>query len=185
MKFNETEKRVSNINEIILEPTILTREYNAPRQLVFDAWTQAEHLQNWQFPFKGFKCHFSHADISPGGSSLHKMTAPNGFEIWLFTKYEDITSPERLVFRQYTANKEGDIILNPHVPIWPKEMRTTIILEELSGKTKLQLIWQPLNPSKEEAEAFEASRSEHDKGWGGGLDQLDIYLKNHLKLENI
>ena len=40
-------------NEIAVEPTILVREYNAPRQLVFDAWTQVEHLKNWMFPFKG------------------------------------------------------------------------------------------------------------------------------------
>ena len=167
---------MSNDNEITVEPTILTREYSAPRQLVFDAWTQPEHLKNWMFPQKGFICEYVSANIKPGGSSLHKMTAPNGFEMWLLTKYEAITPPESLVFRQYNSNEAGDILPNPQMPNWPKDLRTTIKLEEVGGKTKLQLIWQPINPTKEEAEAFEVSRPEHDKGWGGGLQMLDNYL---------
>ena len=167
---------MSDDNEITVEPTILTREYIAPKQLVFDAWTKPEHLKNWMFPQKGFTCEYVLADIKPGGSSLHKMTAPNGFEMWLLTKYEAINPPERIVFRQYISNEAGDILPNPQMPNWPKELRTTIKLEEAGAKTKLQLIWQPINPSKEEAEAFEASRSEHGDGWAGGLEQLDAYL---------
>ncbi|MEE9447466.1 MAG: SRPBCC domain-containing protein [Arenicellales bacterium] len=162
--------------EIILEPTIINREYDAPRQLVFEAWTQAEHLKNWQFPFKGFKVEFIHADIQAGGSSLHKMTTPDGFEMWLLTEYTEMTPPESLVFTQYNSNEAGDILPNPQMPNWPKELRTTINLVEKGGKTLLELIWQPINPTTEEAEAFEASRSEHGKGWGAGLEQLEGYL---------
>lgn len=167
---------MSNENGITVEPTILEREYNAPQELVFKVWTSAEHLKNWQFPYKGFECEFSHADITPGGSTLHKMKAPNGFEMWLFTKYEEIIEPEKIVFRQYNSNETGEILPNPQNPNWPKELRTTILLEEVDGKTKLQLIWQPINPTKEEAEAFESTRAEHGKGWGAGLEQLDVYL---------
>lgn len=167
---------MGNNDKITVEPTVLTREYDAPRELVFDAWTKAVHLKNWQVPFKGFQCEFAYADIKPGGSALHKMTAPNGFEMWLLTKYEEITRPESLAFRQYNSNEAGDIMPNPQMPNWPKELRTTILLEEANGKTQLQLIWQPINPTKEEAEAFEASRAEHGKGWAGGLEQLDTYL---------
>ena len=167
---------MSNDDEIKVEPTILTREYDASRQLVFDAWTNVDHLKNWQFPQQGFTCNYVTADIRAGGSTLHKMTAPNGFEMWLLTKYEEIEPPKRVVFRQYVSNEAGDILPNPQMPDWPKELRTTILLEDLGDKTKLQLIWEPVNPTKEEAEAFEASRPDHDKGWGGGLDQLVIYL---------
>lgn len=164
--------------EIVVEPTILTRTYSAPRQLVFDAWTKTEHLQNWQFPFKGFKCEFVSHDIRPGGTTLHKMTAPNGFEMWLLTQYEEIIEPRCIVFRQYPSNENGDILPNPQNPNWPKEMRTTINLSEDGDKTRLELIWQPINPSQQEADVFEASRPDHDKGWGGGLDQLADFLQN-------
>lgn len=164
--------------KIVVEPTILEREYNAPRELVFEVWTKPEHLQNWQFPYKGFICEFSHADIKPGGSSLHKMKAPNGFEMWLLTKYEEIKRPESIVFRQYNSNENGDILPNPQNENWPRELRTTILLEDKGDKTKLQLIWQPISPTKEEAEAFESTRAEHGKGWGAGLEQLESYLSS-------
>lgn len=163
--------------EIVVEPTILNREFNAPIQLVFDAWTKPEHMKNWMFPRKGFVCEFVNTDIRPGGSSLHKMVAPEGFEMWLLTKYESITPPDGLVFRQYNSNADGDILPNPQMPNWPKELRTTIKLEAIGdNKTRLELIWQPVNPSKEEAEAFEASRAQHGMGWGGGFDQLEAYF---------
>lgn len=173
---------MSNDNEISVKPSILTREFDAPRKLVFEAWTQVEHLKNWMFPQKGFMCEYIFAEIKSGGSSLHKMIAPNGQAMWLLTKYEEVRSPDTLVFRQYNSNEAGDILPNPQMPNWPKELRTTVKLEEQNGKTKLQLIWQPINPTKEEAAAFEASRSQHGKGWGGGFDQLAIYLGTQRKM---
>lgn len=163
-------------NEIKVEPTILKRQYNAPINLVFEAWTQVKHLKNWQFPFQGFKCEFKASEIKAGASTLHKMIAPNGFEMWLLTKYDSITPPSSLVFRQYPSNEVGEILTNPQMPDWPKELQTTINLEEVEGVTHLELIWQPINPCKIEAEVFEASRSEHENGWGGGLEQLGTYL---------
>ncbi|NVK21186.1 MAG: SRPBCC domain-containing protein [Kangiellaceae bacterium] len=160
-----------------VEPTIIEKEYNAPIKLVFDAWTKVEHLANWQFPMKGFKCAFKETDISPGGRTLHKMTAPNGFEMWLLTKYEEIIPNHTIVFRQYNSDENGEILPNPQMPNWPKELQTTIKLEESDNKTKLQLIWQPITPSEEEATAFDMSRSEHGNGWAGGLANLEQYLE--------
>lgn len=159
-----------------VEPTVLTREFDAPMQLVFDAWTKPEHLKNWMFPQKGFTCEYSFADIKPGGSSLHKMIAPNGHEMWLLTKYEAVKAPDTLVFRQYNSNAKGEILPNPQMPNWPKELRTHITLDEADGKTTLTLVWEPIDPSKEEAEAFEASRAQHGKGWESGFEQLKTYL---------
>jgi len=167
---------MTNDSNTMVTPSILTREYDAPQQLVFEAWTQAKHLKNWMFPFKGFRCEYVSADITPGGTSLHKMTTPDGFEMWLLTKYEQINPFDSLVFRQYNSNEAGDILPNPQMPNWPKEMQTTIKLEESAGKTKLQLIWQPIDPTQEEIEVFESSRPDHEKGWGGGLEMLASYL---------
>ena len=62
------------------------------------------------------------------------------------------------------------------MPDWPRELQTTINLEEVDGKTRLELIWQPVNPTQAEANAFDASRDQHGNGWTGGFDQLAIYL---------
>jgi uncharacterized protein YndB with AHSA1/START domain len=168
---------------ILIEPTIIVREYKAPKQLVYDAWTQVEHLKHWNFPFSGFVCQYVRTDIKAGGSTLHKMTTPNGFEMWLLTTFEELNPPSSIVFRQYNSNEKGEILDNMQIPNWPKEMRTTINLEETDGTTKLTLIWQPINPTKEQAQAFESSRANHTKGWGGGLEQLGIYLVKELSHE--
>ncbi len=160
-----------------VEPSIIVREFDAPRDLVFDAWTQVEHLNNWMFPMPGCTCEFVSADIKNNGSSLHKITMPNGHEMWLFTKYEQVQRPDKLVFLQYMSNENGDILPAPHIPNWPKDMLATLEFEAVSeNKTKLTFYWEPRNPTPEEIEAFESTRADHEKGWGAGMAQLTAYL---------
>ncbi|SMF04051.1 Uncharacterized conserved protein YndB, AHSA1/START domain [Alteromonadaceae bacterium Bs31] len=160
-------------------PSEIVREFNAPRKLVFDAWVEVRHLNNWMFPMPGCSCEFVSADIRDGGSSLHKVTMPNGHQMWLYTKYEVVKSPEKLVFLQYFSNENGDIVPMPHMPNWPKDMLATLWFEELSEvRTKLTFLWEPRNPSPEELEVFESSRSEHGNGWGAGMEQLHRYLES-------
>mgnify|MGYP000161391145 CR=1 FL=1 len=158
-----------------VEPSVLRKDYNAPMQLVYDAWTQEQHLCQWQVPNKDIACEYKFADIKSGGSALHKMTMPNGNEMWLLTEYHELTPPDTIIFTQYESNENGDIN-PPTMPNWPKEIRATIKLSETDGITSMQFIWQPINPTLEEAEAWEASRSQHGKGWGGGFEMLANYL---------
>lgn len=165
------------MSNIKVEASVITRDFNAPRQLVFDAWTKVHHLNNWMFPMPGCKCEFVSANIKKNGTSLHKVTMPNGHEMWLFTKYEEVVSPEKLVFLQYMSNESGKIVPMPHIPNWPKDMLATLLFEEMSDlKTKLTFLWEPRNPTPEELEAFESTRADHGKGWGAGMEQLHSYL---------
>lgn len=159
-------------------PSELVREFKAPRQLVFDAWTQVNHLNNWMFPMPGCQCDFVSANIVSGGDSLHKITMPNGQEMWLFTKYEEVLPPERLVFLQYFSNEQGDILPMPHMANWPKDMLATLHFEEIAqDRTKLSFLWEPRNATAEEISVFESTRSDHEKGWGAGMAQLQIYIE--------
>lgn len=165
------------MSEAKVEPSVITKEFNAPRNLVFDAWTRVEHLNNWMFPMPGCTCEFVKADIKDGGTSLHKITMPNGHQMWLFTKYEQVSPPDKLVFLQYMSNEEGDILPNPQMPNWPKDMLATLYFEEVSDSTtKITFLWEPRNPTAEELEVFEATRADHPKGWGAGMEQLRNYL---------
>jgi len=167
------------MSEIKVEPSVITRDFDAPRQLVFDAWTKVKHLNNWMFPMPGCTCEFVSAEIENNGSSLHKITMPNGHEMWLFTKYEEVSSPDKLVFLQYMSNEQGEIVPMAHIPNWPKDMLATLLFEEISkNKTRLIFRWEPRNPTSEEVKAFESTRTDHSKGWGAGMEQLDTYLSS-------
>ena len=145
-------------------PSEIVREFNAPRQLVFDAWTQVDHLNQWMFPMPGCTCDFVFANIVSGGTSLHKVTMPDGNEMWLFTQYEEVSSPELLVFLQYFSNQAGDILPMPHMPDWPKHMLATLHFEQVGiDRTKLTFLWEPRNPTEKELSVFEATRSDHYK----------------------
>lgn len=160
-----------------MTPSEIIREFNAPRQLVFDAWTQVRHLNNWMFPMPGCTCDFVSANIVTGGESLHKITMPDGKAMWLLTKYEEVLSPERLVFLQYFSNESGDALPMPHIPNWPEHMLATLTFEEITAsQTKLTFLWEPRNATPEQLIAFESTRSDHDKGWGAGMEQLRIYI---------
>lgn len=160
-------------------PSKIVREFNAPRQLVFDAWTQVKHLNNWMFPMPGCQCDFVSANIVDGGNSLHKITMPNGNDMWLLTRYEEVVSPERLVFLQYFSNEMGDRLPMPHLPNWPKDMLATLHFEEIAvDRTKLTFLWEPRDATAEELSVFESTRSDHGKGWGAGMEQLHIYIES-------
>lgn len=163
------------MNEIIVEPSILSRDFNAPMQLVYEAWTQENHLCHWQVPNANVVCEYQFSDIRTGGSALHKMVMPNGNEMWLLTMYKELTPYTTIIFTQYSSNENGDILPSP-MPNWPKEIRATIKLSETNGVTSMQFIWQPINPTKQEAESWEASRSQHENGWGGSFALLEEYL---------
>ncbi len=161
-----------------IEPSQIVREFNAPRQLVFDAWVNVEHLVNWMFPVQGCTCEYLSFDIKDDGSSLHKVTMPNGFEMWLLTKYEEVKAPEKLVFLQYMSNEAGEIVANERMPDWPKHMLATLHFEAVDDtRTKLTFLWEPRNPTSKELAVFEASRADHGKGWGAGMDQLARYIE--------
>ena len=165
---------------ISVAPSIFTKEFNAPMQLVYETWTKEEHLCKWQVPNSDVVCEYKYADIKEGGSALHKMIMPNGNEMWLLTQYHELSPFHTVVFTQFPSNESGDILPSP-IPHWPKEIIATIKLTEKDGLTKMEFLWQPVNLTAEEAEAWEASRPQHGKGWGGAFELLAAYLTKHTE----
>lgn len=163
------------MTEITVEPSAFSREFKAPMKLVYEAWTQAEHLCKWQTPNAQITCEYKTSDIRTGGSALHKMVMPNGNQMWLLTEYKELSPHHTIVFVQHPSNEEGEILPSP-MPNWPKEILATIKLSEAGGITTMKFIWQPINPTQDEAEAWEVSRPNHGKGWGGSFEQLAGYL---------
>lgn len=160
----------------ISEPALtLTRVFNAPRAIVFKAWTEAERLAQWWGP-KGFDFVVATMDLRPGGAFHYCMRGPNGMEMWGKLVYEEVVAPERLVFINSFSDKDGRLTRHPMSATWPLEIHNTLILTEQEGKTTLTLSGGPVNATEAERQTYEAGRNGLQQGMAGSFAQLDAYL---------
>jgi uncharacterized protein YndB with AHSA1/START domain len=160
------------------EPFIISRVFDAPRDRVWKAWTDARHLKQWWGP-AGFKVHSCKLDLRPGGSMHYGMTAPDGSELWGKFSFREIEAPKRLVFLNSFSDPEGNVARHEGHQTWPLEMLSTITFDEQpGGKTKVTVHWLPADGSSElERKTFDEGRPGMDMGWGGTMDQLAAHLK--------
>jgi uncharacterized protein YndB with AHSA1/START domain len=154
---------------------VITRVFDASRQVVFQAFTEPEHLAHWWGP-KGFTWVSSNLDLRPGGIFHYCMRSPQGDEMWGKFVYREITPPERLVFTSSFSDAQANTVRAPFSPHFPLEVLNTLTLVENQGKTTLTLRGTPLNASEEERQLFASWHPSMQKGFGATFDQLDEYL---------
>lgn len=109
---------------------ILNRLFDAPRRLVFEAWTRPEHLTRWFTP-KGCSVPFCELDFRPGGVWHYCMRLPDGSEDWIRSVYREIVEPERIVLTSTFVDEEGSLVLRPDRP---REILTVATFAEQDGK---------------------------------------------------
>lgn len=153
----------------------MTRTFNAPRSLVFKAFSEAERLAQWWGPV-GFEIHVSKLEFRPGGVFHYWMAGQDGNDMWGRFTYREIIEPERIVWINAFSNPEGDLVRGPFSPVLPLEILNTVTLEEQGGKTVLHLHAIPINATPEEHEFFEGLMPSMEMGYGGTWDQLAEYL---------
>jgi len=108
---------------------VITREFDAPRELVFKAWTDPKHLARWWGP-KGFTNPVCEWDVRPGGKIYDVMRAPNGDRYPMGGEFREIVAPERLVFSCGALDENGELLF---------EFLHDVTFAERKGKTKLTL----------------------------------------------
>jgi uncharacterized protein YndB with AHSA1/START domain len=106
---------------------IATRVYDAPRELVWTAWTKPEHLAQWWGP-DGFSTTTSAYDFRPGGVWRFVMHGPDGRDYENRITFDEIVRPGRIAYH----HGGGD-------DVEPVQFRTTVTFEDISGKTRLTL----------------------------------------------
>ncbi|SEM80240.1 SRPBCC family protein [Lihuaxuella thermophila] len=157
---------------------LLTRVFDAPRELVFKVWTDPGHFGKWWGP-KGFSIHIVTMDVHPGGMFLGCQKTPDGNQVmWGNFIYREVNPPEKLVFVQSFSDEEGNPVRASFHPNWPLEILNILTLEENDNKTILTLEGFPLNASEAEKAAYEAMKPMLKQGFGGTFDQLAEYLAN-------
>jgi uncharacterized protein YndB with AHSA1/START domain len=159
-------------------PFVITRVFRAPRALVWDAWTQREHLARWMGP-KGTTIAHATLDLRPGGLFLYGMRAPDGTMMWGKWLFREIVPLERLVVVVSFSDENAGVTRHPMVPGWPLETLSTMTFAEhagIGGGTTVVLEWRPVNASAEERATFAASHDSMTQGWTGTMEQLEAYL---------
>lgn len=146
---------------------VITRIFNAPRELVFKAWTEAKHIEQWMGP-KGFTTRVTENDLRPGGQWCYVMIGPDGTEYPSQGVFREIVPPERIV----TTDEFGEGIEQVMDADLPQGMVVTVLFEELDSKTKvtIQIVHESADDRRKHEEMGVVA------GWNSALDCLDEYL---------
>ena len=141
---------------------IATRVYDAPRELVWTAWTHPEHLAQWWGP-NGFSTTTSAYDLRPGGVWRFVMHGPDGRDYENRITFDEIVKPERI--RYHHGGGEG---------VEPVQFRTTVTFDDL-GRNTTRLTLHAVFPSAAERERV-IKEYGADKGAAQTLSRLADYV---------
>jgi len=141
---------------------VLTRVLDAPRALVFKAWTDPRHLAQWWGPH-GFTNPLCELDVRPGGAIRIHMRGPDGTVYPMRGVFHEIVEPERIVFTSAALDGDGR-------PLF--EVRNTVTLAGHGGKTTLTLEARVVEQTAEAAPYLEGMEA----GWTQTLERLDAYV---------
>lgn len=149
---NATNKIATQVGE---REIVITRVFDAPKDLVFDAWTKEEHLSKWWGP-QGFTTTFQKFDMKPGGTWQFIMHGPDGVEYPNTNVFVEVVKPERIVIKHAVF---------PH-------FLATAIFEDLGGKTKLTYS----TVFEENAAVFDRVKTYAVPGAEQTMDRLEEHL---------
>ncbi|MFT3681551.1 MAG: SRPBCC domain-containing protein [Ferruginibacter sp.] len=143
---------------------LISRVLNAPRELVWEVFTDPEHIKNWWGP-DGFTNTIFKMEVQAGGEWDFVMHGPDGTDYKNKSIYKEVIKPERLVFEHVSGPK----------------FTATITFEEQGNKTFIS--WHMLFESKEQFEQV-VRTFKADEGLKQNITRLDEYLKAKFKLRN-
>jgi len=134
---------------------VLTRVFDAPREVVFKVWTDPKHVAQWWGP-RGFQTTIHEMDVRRGGRWRYAMRGPDGNDYPFDGVFIEVVKPERLVF-------DGAILGDPKLGVW-----TEVTFADDEGKTKV---------SVRQAYSFESDATRGAPiGWNQQFDRLVEYL---------
>jgi len=149
------------------ERMVVTRVFDAPRELVWKAWTDPKYVMQWWGP-KGFTCPSCEIDFRVGGKFLWCMRTPDGQEGWNGGEYHEIVPHEKIVFSMYFADSKGNKLEAAELGIEHEaveDAHDVVFFEDLgNGQTKLTFIGNDTM-----RDAIESGQLE---GWKETLDKV-------------
>ena len=152
---------------------VMDREFDAPRELVWRAWTEPELLARWYGPNVETVIH--KFELRPGGMWLHEMKMGENSH-FIKIVFQEILPPERLVWRESSSDADWNPTANPMMPDWPSVLSTTVTFEDAGPKTRMRFTWAPHEATAAEIASFGAAMDSLGSGWGAGFEIMDQIL---------
>lgn len=150
------ERNSSDVSATKPKPELrMSRVFDAPKRLVFEAWSKPEYVTQWFTP-KPLTTHDCEVDLRAGGVFRLVMRMPDGMEFPMNARFTEVVPEERIVF---TAQIHGGL-----------EVHTTVTFAETAGKTTLSV-------HQIYSHEDESTRGAH-AGWTATLDQLAEHLRS-------
>jgi uncharacterized protein YndB with AHSA1/START domain len=141
---------------------VMTRTFDAPRELVFKAWTDPKQVGQWWGPH-GFTNPRCQVDARPGGAIEIDMRAPNGVVYPMKAVFAEVTEPERLVFVTSALDDKGNSMF---------DVRNTVTFVDRRGKTELTLEAQVIRATAVAPQYLRGM----EVGWSQSLERLEAHL---------
>lgn len=117
---------------------LITHLFDAPQEVVFSAWTDAEQLKHWYAP-DGCTIEFKSIDVRQGGKFHSCIYDPIHGECWIIGTYLEVISPNKLVFTMVLSDENGRTASTQEAgksENWPEEILTTVTFEPIGNQTK-------------------------------------------------
>lgn len=148
----------------------ITRVFDAPRERVWQAWTNPDEVQKWWGP-QGFSAPSVRSDVRPGGTFVYAMQGPAGSEwdkvMYSGGEYLEVVPMEKIVATDYFCDSDGNWISPADIGMpgeWPEKMKITVTFEDAGeGKTKMTLVHEG-HPTEMASDA--------ETGWNQSLDKF-------------
>lgn len=146
---------------------ILTREFDAPPELIFEVWSDCKHLRHWWGP-KEWPMKECDMDFREGGEWHYCLRGPNKEDVsWGLAKYKTINKPNSILYMDYFSDEDRNI--NPDMP----GMEISVEFKDHNGKT-LQVNTTTFS-SNEERDKI------HDMGVAQGMESSSLRLDEYLQ----
>ncbi len=152
---------------------VLDREFNAPRSMVWRAWTDPDLLQRWYGP--GVETIIHQYDLKPGGAWHNEMKWGEKSDLSKMV-FQEITPEAKLVWHHSATDSDWNIISSQMMPDWPRVLLTTVTFEDKGGKTNVRLTQIPIDATDAEIACFTNMMANMSGGWGKGYAIIDEIL---------
>lgn len=159
-----------------MAPFVITREFRAPRALLWQVQTQQDHLSQWLSP-EGFHTIHANMDFRVGGRYHYGIEGPHGLQMWGLQQFLEIVPEQKIVHLQSFSTPDEGLSRHPMAPTWPAHMHVTAVFEDSpTGGTAYTLSWQPHQSDAVGLSTFDHARAGMQAGFAGTFAKLDAYL---------